>query len=162
MSNTRETYLNSARVAELWATIQTALGKKADTTALAAYATPESVSAAIASTIADYPDDAAVKTAIAAALADYMTASEVNAAIASAVSESANIQFKVVEALPEAGEPNVIYLVPNAEDNGIKDQSMWIDGGWVSIGNTQVDLSGYWNRDNLQALTAEELQAILV
>lgn len=162
MSNTHETYLNSARVAELWAAIQTALGKKADKTALAAYATPESVAAAIASAIADHPDDAAVKAAIAAALTDYMTASEVNAAIASAVSGSVSIQFKAVDALPETGESNVIYLVPSAEDSSIKNQSMWIDGGWVSMGSTQVDLSGYWNRDNLQAMTAEELQAILV
>lgn len=162
MSNRPETYLNAARVAELWAAIQVALGKKADKTELGKYATPEAVADAITTALADYATTPAVKAAITTALADYMTSGEVNAAIAAAVAAASNVQFKSVEALPETGEANVIYLVPSTEDSNVKNQSMWIDDQWVSLGSTTVDLTNYWSKDDLRAMTAEELQAILV
>lgn len=162
MSNTPETYFGAARVAELWAAIQAALGKKADKTELSGYATPEAVAEAITTALTDYATTASMKAAISAALADYMTASATNEAIAQAVANAAHISFESVDALPETGEANVIYLVPSEEDSGIKNQSMWIDGAWVALGSTRIDLSNYWAKDELRAMTAEELQAILV
>ncbi len=162
MSKTPDLYLNGARTAELWAAIKAALSTKADTTSLTAYATPESVATAITTALANHPNDAAVKAAISAALADYMTASQINDAIASAVADTANISFQAVDALPETGEANVIYLVPDEEDSNIRNQSMWINGAWVSLGSTEIDLSNYWSKDELRPMTAEELQAILV
>ena len=162
MSNKPETYLSPARVAELWAAVQDALGKKAGKTELSKYATPEVVADAIASALSDYATTSAVKSAIVAALADYMTESEVTSAIAAAAAASANIQFKSVDKLPATGEANVIYLVPSAEDSNVKNQSMWIDGKWVSMGSTTVDLANYWSKDELRPMTAEELAAILV
>ena len=126
------------------------------------YTTPEAVAEAITTALASYATTESVRTAISAALADYMTASAVNDAIASAVASAAHISFQVVDALPETGENNVIYLVPDAEDSVVKNQSMWIDGAWVSLGSTRVDLSNYWSREDLRPMTAEELQAILV
>lgn len=160
----QETFLNGARMQELWAAIKTALAGKADLSALDNYTTPDAVATAITSALANYATNAGVQTAIATALADYMTTSEVNAAIASAVVEASGIRFETVDALPETGENNVIYLVPSATSaaNNAKDEYMWIDGKWELFGSTAVDLSGYWAKADLRAMTADELQAILV
>ncbi len=92
-----------------------------------------------------------------------MTTSEVNDAIASAVVAASGIRFEAVDALPDAGEANVIYLVPNNKTgNNVKDEYMWIDGKWELLGSTAVDLTGYWAKSELAVMTAEELKAILV
>lgn len=162
MSKTPELYLNGERIAELWAAIQAALGKKADKTELSKYTTPEAVAEAITTALADYATTTSTKAAITAALANYMTTNEVNSAIASAVANAAHVRFEAVDTLPESGEANVIYLVPSAEDENIRNQSMWINGEWVSLGSTRVDLTNCWSKTDLRAMTAEELQAILV
>ena len=164
MSNTTTNpsiFMDGARVAELWAAIQVALGKKADKVG-SGYVTAEQVSTAIASALTDYATDAGVKAAITAALADYMTASAVQEAITQAVATAANIRYEAVDALPETGEDKVIYLVPDStEGSSVKKQYMWLDGQFELLGSTEMDLSNYWAKDELRVMTAEELQAIL-
>lgn len=157
-------FLNSERLSELWAAIQTALGAKADKSELGGYTTPDAVATAITSALANYATNAAVQTAITTALANYMTESEVNDAIAEAVVQAAGIRFEKVDQLPETGEANVIYLVPNDSTSGsnVRDEYMWIDGKWEIMGSTAVDLAGYWSKEELAVMTAEELKAILV
>lgn len=156
-------FLNGARTAELWTAVKTALAGKADLSALDGYTTPDAVATAITSALTNYATNAGVQTAIATALADYMTASEVNDAIASAVAAASGIKFKAIDALPETGESNVIYLVPNSRTgSNVKDEYMWVDGKWEILGNTAVDLTGYWSKEELSAMTADELKAILV
>lgn len=158
-----DNYLNSARVGELWTAIKTALGQKADKSELDGYTTPDAVATAITSALTNYATNAGVQTAIATALANYMTSAEVNTAITEAVAEAAHITVQVVDNLPETGAANVIYLVPNGSTgNNAKDEFMWIDSKWEKIGSTDVDLSGYWAKTDLMAMTAAELQAILV
>lgn len=160
-SNT-SAFLDGDRVAELWAAVKTALAGKADLAALDGYTTPDAVATAITSALTNYATNAGVQTAIATALANYMTTSEVNDAIAKAVTEAAHITFEAVDALPETGEPNKIYLVPSGSKSGnVKIEYMWIDGAWELLGNTEVDLTGYWSKQDLRAMTAAELQAIL-
>lgn len=159
-----EKFLSTMRVQELWTAIKTALAGKADLSDLDNYTTPDAVATAITSALANYATNAGVQTAIAAALANYMTSAEVNAAISAAVVEASGIRFEAVDALPEAGENNVIYLVPSTASavNNAKDEYMWLDGKWELFGSTAVDLSGYWSKTDLRAMTADELQAILV
>lgn len=157
-----DNYVNSARMGELWTAIKTALALKADTTALGGYTTPDDVATAIASALASYATNTGVQAAIATALAKYLTAAETEAAITQAVAEAAHIRFELVEALPETGEANVIYLVENGSSgSNAKNEYMWIDGAWELFGNTDIDLSGYWGKAELVAMTAAELQAIL-
>lgn len=159
----KETFLNQNRTAELWTAIKTALAGKADLSALDNYTTPDAVATAITSALTNYATNAGVQTAIATALADYMTESEVNDAISAAVVEATGIRFQPVDTLPQTGEANVIYLVPNGQTgSNVKDEYMWIDGKWEILGSTAVDLDGYWSKQELQAMTAAELQAILV
>lgn len=161
--NEKESFLNGSRTAELWAAIKTALAGKADLSALDGYTTPDAVATAITSALTNYATNASVQTAIATALADYMTTSEVNDAISAAVVEAAAIKFEAVDSLPETGEPNVIYLVPNGQaGSNVKDEYMWIDEKWEVLGSTAIDLTKYWSKQELQVMTAAELQAILV
>lgn len=164
--NTREgelVFFGSDRVGELWTAIKTALAGKADLSELDGYTTPDAVATAITSALTNYATNAGVQTAIAAALANYMTASQVNDAIAAAVANAGNFSVKAVDTLPETGEPNTIYFVPNtSEGNNSKDEYMWIDGAFELIGSTQVDLTQYWSKSELRAMTAEELKALLV
>lgn len=53
--------------------------------------------------------------------------------------------YKVLEELPQEGQVNIIYLVPrqDALDKNIKDEYMWIDGRWESVGTTSIDLADY-------------------
>ncbi len=158
-----ESFLNGARTAELWTAVKTALAGKADLSALDGYTTPDAVATAITSALANYATNAGVQTAIATALADYMTTSEVNDAITSAVVAASGIRFEAVDTLPETGTANVIYLVPNGQTgSNVKDEYMWIDGKWEILGSTAVDLTGYWAKNELAVMTADELKAILV
>lgn len=54
--------------------------------------------------------------------------------------ESFDVQ--VVDELPERGEPNTMYLVPE-QGQTTKSEYLWIDGGWELIGSTDIDLSDY-------------------
>lgn len=163
MPEKKESVLNGERVAELWTAVKTALAGKANLSDLDGYTTPDAVVTAIASALTNYATNAGVQTAIATALANYMTTSEVNDAIASAVVAASGIHFEVVETLPETGEANVIYLVPNGQTGAnVKDEFMLINGEWEPLGSTAVDLTGYWAKDELRIMTAAELQAILV
>lgn len=158
-----ETFMNQDRVSELWTAIKTALGQKADKSELSGYTTPDAVATAITSALADYATTAGVATQIATALVNYMTKSEVEDAIIDAVADAIGITFETVDTLPETGETNVIYFVPNNQSgNNVKDEYMWIDDKWELIGSTAITLKGYWSKTELTAMTAEELQAILV
>lgn len=158
-----DNFLNSERLKELCAAIKTALAGKADLSALDGYTTPDAVATAITTALTNYATNAGVQTAIATALVNYMTGTEVNAAIAAAVADAAHIKFESVDALPETGTANVIYLVPNGgSGQNAKDEYMWVGGKWELMGSTTVDLSGYWAKADLVAITADELKAILV
>ena len=57
--------------------------------------------------------------------------------------------FVVVEELPEIGEPNKIYLVPN--EKGELDEFCWVNNEWDPIGMLEFDLSQYSTTDEMNA-----------
>jgi hypothetical protein len=67
--------------------------------------------------------------------------------------------FEVVDALPSTGESNVIYLVDDGSGKYI--MNAYINGAWVELGTTEIDLSNYWSKDDLEALTNNEIQEII-
>lgn len=151
-----EKFLNQDGVSQLWE-------KTKEKIAAAPLATKEYITNFVQTALANYATDTAVQDAITRALLDYMTTDEIDAAIAKAIADAASIRFESVASLPGTGEVNVIYLVPNSGAGGnIKDEFMWIDGAWEKMGSTDIDLSGYWDKTDLQAMTADELTAILV
>lgn len=61
--------------------------------------------------------------------------------------------FEVVDELPEQGESNVIYLVPNEQsaDNEYEEY-IWVNNNWELIGTTKVDLTPYYTSSQVDAL----------
>lgn len=79
-------------------------------------------------------------------LANYYIKSEVytQEEVRTLISNLNSVKLQKVESLPEAGESNIIYLVPKiASENDIYDEYIFVDGKPEPIGSTQVDLSGY-------------------
>lgn len=75
--------------------------------------------------------------------------SEIDAKIAAITT----INFEVVAELPESGEANKIYLVPNSTqgEQNVKDEYIWIEEKWELIGSTQIDLSNYYNKGEVDS-----------
>lgn len=63
-----------------------------------------------------------------------------------AISAAASGEFKVVDELPDTGDPGVIYLVAHEHGAGdAYDEYIYTNGAWEKIGNTDIDLSNYVN-----------------
>lgn len=93
---------------------------------------------------------------------DAMTAEEITHAINDAIGSVTGISFEIVDSLPTTGESGKIYLVKH--DHGEQDQYdeyIYYNNAWEKIGSTDIDLSNYWNMDNLVAITNEEIDNIV-
>lgn len=62
--------------------------------------------------------------------------------------------FEVVQQLPEIGQENVIYLVPNttSSERNIYDEYIYINNDYELIGTTNIDLSNYYTKDEITTL----------
>lgn len=65
--------------------------------------------------------------------------------------------YKVLEELPTEGDANVIYLIPRKDsvDKNIKDEYMWIEGKWESVGTTSIDLADYTSKEEFNEVKQE-------
>lgn len=65
---------------------------------------------------------------------------------------------KAVDALPEAGEDNIIYLVKNdesTETQNVYDEYLWINGAFEKLKSTdKIDLSDYYTKSQADTLLA--------
>lgn len=162
----RQKVPNSERVAELWMAIKLLLAGKVDVKELENYSTVDATVTAITMALQSYPTDIEMRVAISTALSNYMTTSEVNDAILQAISSISTMHYVLVDELPEVGDEDAIYLVSNGNEDDenaddFYDEYYYYDGKWNRIGSTNVDLSNYWSKDELQIMTQEELEAIL-
>lgn len=86
----------------------------------------------------------------------------VKTAVDNAIGSITGIEFRIVETLPATGENGVIYLIAHAHGTGDGyDEYIWVDGGFEKIGNTDIDLSGYWAKADLTAITNAEIDTIV-
>lgn len=108
--------------------------------------------------------DEEIEAAILAALTSYTTTDQVTQAIATAIASVKTLQIEIVDALPEEGDGNVIYFVPaeNQNDPNLYDEYAWINGKFEPIGSTAINLSNYWAKNELTAITSDQLAEILV
>lgn len=60
-------------------------------------------------------------------------------------------EFQVVEELPQEGEEGIIYLVPITGGSGYT-QYIWEGSDYVSLGTTEIDLSGYYTSDQIDTM----------
>ena len=98
---------------------------------------------------------------------DYQNATQVQALIDSELEGITGIEFEVVQTLPSTGVKGTIYLLQNETSaTDVYDEYIWVTttGGtahWEQIGTTAVDLSGYWAKADLVAITTAEIDTIL-
>ena len=67
--------------------------------------------------------------------------------------ETGDIQ--IVQSLPQTGEPKVIYFVP--KQSGGYTEYMYINNAWEEIGDTDIDLSNYYDKSEVDALIVDFL-----
>ncbi|MDD3040020.1 hypothetical protein [Bacteroides sp.] len=92
---------------------------------------------------------------------DFQTGSQVQSSITTALSGITGISFDIVASLPTTGVNGTIYLLANSgAATNIYDEFIYIDSKWEKIGTTDVDLSGYWAKADLSAITTAEIDTI--
>lgn len=63
------------------------------------------------------------------------------------VSQSAGLHREIVQSLPVTGDEHIIYMVPKTgSGTNNYDEYMWINNAYELIGNTEVDLTDYYNK----------------
>ena len=94
-------------------------------------------------------------------ITDAMTRSQITTAINEAIAGVSGISFEVVQTLPQVGSTGTIYLVPNSgSGQNIYDEYIYYNSAWEKIGSTDVDLSQYWSKSELVAITNNEIDTI--
>ena len=89
------------------------------------------------------------------------TTAFVKAAVTAAVASVSGIEFQKVDALPEAGEKGVIYLVAKTGKNQDKyDEYYWTGDDFEYMGTTAVDLSGYLKETDFVEITNADIDAV--
>lgn len=89
---------------------------------------------------------------------NFATQTYVNEAVGSITS----VSFQVVSELPATGAAGTIYLVSNGgSGTNVYDEYIYVSNAWEKIGSTAVDLSGYWAKTDLVAITNAEIDTIL-
>lgn len=91
---------------------------------------------------------------------NYQTATEVAASIAAAEF----LKFEKVDVLPDisVADTRTIYLVPKADGltGNYFEEWLVVSGAWELIGTTSIDLSNYWNKTELVAITNAQVDAL--
>lgn len=110
--------------------------------------------------------DGLIDTALANGSDPYTTTSAAQALIDDALADITSFDFQVVQELPATGEKGIIYLVPKTGTAGDSyDEWIWVTptGGtayFEKIGSADVDLSGYWSKTELTAITTAQIDAL--
>lgn len=80
---------------------------------------------------------------------NYYTKTDVNGLI----SGIGGLNIEIVNSLPSSGETGTLYFVPKTPDTrDVYDEYMWISNAWEHIGSTDVDLSNYYTKSEVNAL----------
>lgn len=97
----------------------------------------------------------------------YQTEAQVQALIDSELEGITGIDFEVVDSLPATGKKGVIYLVHKGGTAAdIYDEFIWVtptsgSAHFEQIGTTDIDLSDYWSKTELEAITTAEIDEIM-
>ena len=76
-----------------------------------------------------------------------------------------NLQVVIVEELPEEGDPNYIYLVPNEseEETNVYNEYIWLadEEAYEQIGGINIDLTNYVTLDSDQTITGNKTFSVI-
>lgn len=70
---------------------------------------------------------------------------------------------QIVQELPASGDPMVIYMVPKSasQTNNVYDEYIWTAAGaWEKIGDTEIDLSGYYTKGETDDLLDDKADKV--
>ena len=69
----------------------------------------------------------------------------------------AGFNVEVVQELPATGDAHTIYFVPKTGSTGdVYNEYLYVDNAWELIGSTEVDLSNYYNKTEVDGLLNEK------
>lgn len=68
-------------------------------------------------------------------------------------------RYEIVDELPTSGQSNTIYLVPKSEGTGY-DEYIYVNGEWELIGDTDIELDRYVDKETFSGYTADTLVLI--
>ena len=92
------------------------------------------------------------------------TAKAVYSLLQSAMSEITTLSYELVVGdppeLPTTGEAGKIYLMPTEEGN-VYVQWIYVNDQWLELGSTDVDLSNYWDKDELEPISNADINDIV-
>ena len=74
--------------------------------------------------------------------------------INSAVGNITSFRFEIVTELPQTGEVGVIYLkaLAEQESSNLYEEFIWVDDSYEFIGTNEIDLSGYYTKEETNKL----------
>jgi len=81
-------------------------------------------------------------------------------AIVAALADVGALHYEVVSTLPATGRSNIIYLVQVTDVQGTYTMHIYSGGQWRNIGTTDIDLTGYWSKIELAAMTNADVLEI--
>lgn len=87
---------------------------------------------------------------------DYFTEAEIQQIKSDILADVSSFDLEVVTTLPtENIKEKTIYLVPNSKqaEKNIYDECIYVNNDWEYIGTTEVDLSNYYNRTEIDEKT---------
>ena len=90
-------------------------------------------------------------------LSTKLTAAQTKALINTSIGAFGNLSMQVVNDLPSNGRTWQIYFVPNEENH--YDEYMWVDAAWRKIGETDLNLDGYFEEVSLADIYKSTLDA---
>lgn len=73
------------------------------------------------------------------------------------ISAIEDFHVQIVQSLPQTGEERTIYFVP--KQGGGYTEHMYINNAWEEIGDTDIDLSGYYTKTETDVLLADKADA---
>lgn len=101
--------------------------------------------------------------AIATLNGDEDTSGSVRNTVLDYIGKAQHARFKVVDALPPVSEAesNILYLVPFEGKEGVYKQFILSDGKFVQLDNTEVDLSDYYTKGEIDTMQTAQDEALI-
>lgn len=116
--------------------------------------------------LSQFTNDSAFITKSVTDLVNYYTKTEsyTKAEVNALIGDLKTIQIEKVTQLPPTGESNKIYLVPASSETGENHhiEYIWVasENRFEQIGDTKIDLTGYWSKSELREVTTSEVNAL--
>lgn len=96
---------------------------------------------------------------------DYFTEEDITTLITRVASEISSFDVEVVDSLPTTNiKSKVIYFIQKSDikQNNIYDEYIYINGNWEHIGTNEIDLSKYYNKDEVDKKISTKIASTLI